>query len=102
MGHFVLHRCAVVIEQSGHALDEGGHVFLHDDLEEFLFAAEVIVQQGQVDAGLFGDLPRFGSGETFFGKELAAGGFDFFFGGLIDFLRVHASQVDGAKVKSFF
>ncbi len=58
-------------------------VVQHDDVEQFFLAPEIVVEEGQVDAGLFGNVAGTGGGEAFFGEEFFGGLHDLFFRGYI-------------------
>ena len=53
----------------GDPLDELLEVLHHNEVKELLLAAEVVVEEGQVDAGFLGDVAGAGGGKSFLGKE---------------------------------
>jgi len=71
----------VIKELKRNAPDELAEVFGHDDVEEFLLAAEVVIEEGQVDAGLFCDVAGAGGGIAILGEELFSRLHDLFFCG---------------------
>ena len=72
---------SVVQELKRNAPDELTEVFGHDDVEELLLAAEVVIEEGQVDAGLFCDVAGAGGGKAILGEELFGRLHDLFFRG---------------------
>ena len=110
-------------EVEGDTFDELAEVLHHDDVEQLLFASEIIVEQGKIDAGFVCDIAGTGSGEAFLGKEFAGGLFDLFFGGgllagivgcgpgfsgcfglfgCIACCPGHCSRIDGTKIERSF
>src|SRR5690606_10367803 len=81
------------------------HFFHDDDFKELFLAAEVIVQQCQVNARFFGNIACTRSSITFLSKYLAGGFLDFFLGAQIArnvLLLCHASLLYAAKLKRNF
>ena len=75
------HGAGILEEVDGDAFDELAEVIDHDDVEQLLLAAEIVVEEGEVDACLFGDVAGAGGGEAFLGKEFFGGLHDLFLGG---------------------
>ena len=75
------HGDALVGEIDGDAFYELPEVVHHDDVEQFFLAAEIVVEQGQVDAGFFGDVAGADGGEAFLGEKLFGGLHDLLFRG---------------------
>ena len=65
---FLVYAGFLIVNVDGYTLYELPEVLQHDDIIEFFLAAEVIVQQGEIDAGFFGDVSGSGSGEAFLGE----------------------------------
>src|SRR5262245_22878247 len=70
-----------VQQVDGDAFYELPEVVHHDDVEQFFLTTEVVVKEGQVDAGFFGDVAGAGGGEAILGKELFGCLHDFFLRG---------------------
>ena len=78
-----LHSAGIVEEMDGNASDELAEVVDHDDVEQFLLTPEIVVEEGEVDACLFGDVAGAGGCEAILGKEFFGRLHDLFFGGEI-------------------
>lgn len=89
--YFLIESGVLFQEIKRNALDELPEVLHHYNVEEFLFAPEIIVQKGQVDACFVGDVAGTGGGEAFLGKEFSGGFFDLFFGGGFFFEELFSS-----------
>src|SRR4051812_42018845 len=63
-------KSTVIGEIHGYASDEFSEIVEHDNVEQFLFAAIVVIEQGQVDTGFFGDVAGADGGEAFPGEQL--------------------------------
>jgi len=74
----LFHGGGAVQEMDRDAFDELAEVVDHDDVEQFLFTPEIVVEQGEVDACRVGYVAGAGGGEAILGKELFGGLHDLF------------------------
>ena len=95
---FFLNGSGLVVVDGDHGFEKIDGRFHHDHVEELFLAAKVVVQQGQVDAGFFGDVACACGGKSFFVKDGPRRLFDLRLGGRIGlYLLPFGGRLHGAK-----